>query len=226
MSLRRALILCVVAAIVVACLFFARKNKQELTIRMTEIKYLAQDYTTDRSASNLMLGSSSIARFKSENYLAPSCGEWTNRGVGSTTIHDTLRYVKLSRANENVENVILYLGENDLARTTDVESVVARYQAFLTKLFLTYENAKVHIMPVKPSLRRKSRWATFQSLNQHLKDWSELDENLTFHKPEWMNVYESGADQETQPWFLDDGVHLTHAGYLAFAAPINRTCIN
>ena len=122
--------------------------------------------------------------------------------------------------------MILYLGENDLARTTDVESVIALYQSFLKKLFLKFENANVHIIPVKPSLRRKSKWATFQSLNQRLKDWSELDENLTFHEPEWMNVYQSGADQETQPWFLDDGVHLTHAGYLAFAAPINKTCIH
>lgn len=207
-------------------MFFARKNKQELTIRLTEIKYLALDYTSNRSASRLMLGSSSIARFKSENYLHPACGEWTNRGIGSTTIHDTLRYLTLSRTNKNVENVILYLGENDLTRTADVEHVTALYQSFLKKLFLTFENAKVQIIGVKPSPRRKSKWVSFQSLNQQLKDWSELDDNLTFHEPEWMNVYQSGIDRDKQPWFLDDSVHLTHAGYLAFANSINKICIH
>lgn len=226
MSLRRALTICLVAAIVVACVFFARENDRELTIRLTEIRYLVKDYTSDRSASNLMLGSSSIARFKSENYLDPSCGEWTNRGVGSTTIHDTLRYLKLSRTNANIENVILYLGENDLARTADVEPVIALYQSFLEELFLTFENASVNIIPVKPSPRRKSKWTTFQALNQRLKAWSELDDNLTFHEPEWMNVYQTGSDKESLPWFLDDGVHLTDAGYLAFSAPINKSCMH
>lgn len=226
MSIRRAFLLCLVAGIVVACLFFARKNKQELTIRLTEFKYLAQDYATSTAASNLMLGSSSIARFDPEKYLDPVCGVWTNRGVGSTTIRDTLRYVKLTKSNEKLSNVILYLGENDLARTTELESVMMLYESFLKELSLKFENANVHIIPVKPSPRRKSRWATFQSLNQHLKDLSLLDDALTFHEPEWMNVFQSGVDHETHPWFLSDGVHLTHAGYLAFAAPINKTCIH
>ena len=131
MNFRRALCLCLVVGIATACVFFARKNKQEVTIRWTEINYLVQDYFSPPSATNLMLGSSSIARLVSEKYLDPACGAWTNRGVGSSTIKDTLRYLRLTKANESMNKVILYLGENDLATGTDLQTVLARYKTCL-----------------------------------------------------------------------------------------------
>ena len=224
MNLRRALCLCLVVGIATACVFFARKNKQEVTIRWTEINYLVQDYFSPPSATNLMLGSSSIARLVSEKYLDPACGAWTNRGVGSSTIKDTLRYLRLTKANESMNKVILYLGENDLAKGTDFQTVLARYKTLLQALSEKFKNATVNIVPVKPSLSRMSTWATFQSLNQRIEELSESHEKLVFHNPEWMDVYRSGSDHETHPWFLSDGVHLTHAGYLAFAEPINKAC--
>lgn len=214
--------LCVVTSLVVIGLYFAKKNELTLTIRLTEARYLASDYLNTKAAENLMLGSSSIARMAGKNYL--SCGVWSNRGVGSSTIQDTTRYISLTKDNSNVKNIVLYLGENDLARTTDVALIARRYQALLEKLSVKFKNAHIHIIPVKPSPRREKKWDNFKQLNSKTRKLSETHPNLTFHEPEWMSVYLTGVDQDTTTWFLPDGVHLTEAGYLALTTPVNNSC--
>ena len=211
------------ALFIFAVSYFMTSTSAPISIARTILVYWYEDLTTTSSFGNLLLGSSSIRRLDSSKYLR--CGNWANRGIGSSTIPNIETYLKYSQSDIKPKNILIYGGENDLQDDKYKDRVFTTYVSLLENLSLKYPEALIHIVAIKPSMKRKDNWTHFVAVNSSLKTYSESHKHILFHEPEWLEVYESGMDRETNAWFLEDGIHLSNAGYLAFAGPVNTNCL-
>ncbi len=194
-----------------------------MVIAGTTLTYLLADLA-GKDDTNLMLGSSSVQRLEPSVYLA--CGSWSNRGIGASTIPDIERYLTFRPSGMDPANIVLYAGENDIHQKGHKDTTLTSYIRLLDKISTRFPNSLVHIMAIKPSLARENSWAYFKTMNSTLKSYSQSKTHLIFHEPEWVELYGTNVNRENQPWFLSDNVHLTDAGYRAFAKPINSSCID
>ena len=215
--------ICLAMLVMLAGSYLYVGPSRPVVIAGTTLTYLLADLTGEDD-TNLMLGSSSVQRLEPSTYLA--CGSWSNRGIGASTIPDIERYLKFRPSGMEPANIVLYAGENDIHQKGQKDKTLTSYIRLLDKISTRFPNSLVHIIAIKPSLARENSWAYFNTVNSTLKTYSQTKTHLMFHEPEWVELYGINFNRENQPWFLSDNVHLTDAGYRAFAKPINSSCID
>jgi hypothetical protein len=179
------------------------------------LRYVAKDSTLERNDYDLLLGSSSIQRIDSKRYL--TCGEWLNRGIGNSNISDLHRYLKWTPLTLNPYQILLYAGENDIARQGNVDEVLQNYKALIEMLLVTYPSSEIHLLSIKPSPARQAYWEEFNQLNHQLDVLTTASERLNFHGPDSSTLYSSTS-------FTRDGIHLTAQGYTTLTSGYNRIC--
>jgi len=208
MSLKvKALILVFLVGLLVTLRLFQGNNFQILN-------YLVLDWLEQSNASNIAYGSSTIANYR---FSSSPCGPWLQRGLSNATISDFLSYVTWQPKNERIKNVVVYLGENDLAENQALNDVVANYGELIDKLVGLYENASIHILGLKFSPARKEFWSEFSMLDAYIRDVSVKKSNIHYHSLQMLN---SISDKV----FLPDGIHLNQAGYSIIFSGVNSEC--
>lgn len=178
-------------------------------------------WLADRQSYNknqdLLLGSSTIKHLQPDRDLA--CGTWLKRGIGNSQIPDLLRYLQYSPLDIKPEKIVLYAGENDLARQYDIDSTFAAYQQLIRYLNSRFPAAELHLLAIKPSPKRSDLYAQIITLNQLLQQFAASSSQLFFHNAEWSN-----AVAANEPIFRTDGVHLSAAGYRLLTRSFNLSC--
>jgi len=163
-----------------------------------------------------MLGSSTIRNFNSELYL--ECGRWENRGIGTAGIPNLLDYLNLTTKRWKPDWLLIYAGENDVARDgADVDTTIELYNELIEALLNDFPNASLMLMKIKPSPKRKKHHSAFKQINAHLAALAIKDDRLRFIANSWYT-------DKSRPVFSDDGVHFTELGYKLMAMEINNTC--
>ena len=176
-----------------------------------------QDYTEATQASNLMLGSSSIRKLDAS--LLADCGSWLNIGIGNSSIADLIRYLRLSPLEINPARILLYAGENDIARGMSVPESYAEYLALLDLLTSRFPNSDVHILSIKPSPRRAAHWDKFDALNTRLRQHAassvsngngkSKSKSKSSNEKVFFHPFQAPAHMPLKSLFTQDGVHLT-----------------
>jgi lysophospholipase L1-like esterase len=198
----------------------------------TTLEYLVQDYTEATQASNLMLGSSSIRKLDAS--LLADCGSWLNIGIGNSSIADLIRYLRLSPLEIKPARILLYAGENDIARGMSVPESYAEYLALLDLLTSRFPNSDVHILSIKPSPRRAAHWDKFDALNTRLRQHAastpqarrkhaassvsngngngkskSKSKSKSSNEKVFFHPFQAPAHMPLKSLFTQDGVHLT-----------------
>ncbi|MEP7338497.1 MAG: GDSL-type esterase/lipase family protein, partial [Acidobacteriota bacterium] len=107
--------------------------------------------------------------------------------------------------------VVLYAGDNDLAAGKTPQQVFEAYQAFVSRVRAKLPKAKIAYISIKPSLARVKLMEQMRTANELIRGYASKNKNLVF-----IDVFTPMLNAEGQPrpeLFIEDGLHMTRAGY-------------
>jgi len=131
----------------------------------------------------VFVGASSIVRWKVAEFFPDLT--ILNRGFGGSEMADTAHFADRTVLPYEPCLVVLYPGENDIARGVSPETVAAGFQRFVATVHGALPRTQILVIGLKPTPAR----------------WRFNDQML-------------GADKLPRPdLFIEDGQHMTRAGY-------------
>lgn len=159
--------------------------------------------------ANVFVGSSSIRMWKlQEAFPGHDC---VNRGFGGSEMADAARYVKRIVLPLQPRVIVLYSGDNDLAKNKTPEDVLAAYRDFARQVRELSAETKLVVVALKPSPRRFSLADKYRATNRLLEAAVKEDPHAVF-----VDVWSPMLGEEGLPrpeLFLADQLHMTPAGY-------------
>jgi lysophospholipase L1-like esterase len=158
----------------------------------------------------VFVGSSSIRLWHSlaDDFTAI---ETINRGFGGSGMGDLLYYADRIVTPYQPDHVVVYTGENDLARNATAETVYTNYRDLVSAIHAELPEARITFVAMKPSPSRVHLLDEKRRGNALIKDFSETDERLGY-----IDVFEPMLDADGVPraeLFVDDMLHLNDDGY-------------
>ncbi|MCA9060869.1 MAG: hypothetical protein KDA85_20295 [Planctomycetaceae bacterium] len=158
----------------------------------------------------LFIGSSSIRMWKLEQSFPDR--RTLNHGFGGSEIADSNHYFSRLVTAAKPSVVVLYAGDNDLAKGKTVEIVLRDFRQFVA---LAKEQLRpgtpICFIAIKPSLKRWSLADTIQSANAAVQAECDADPQL-WYVDVWKPMLADDATPRKDV-FLADGLHMNEAGY-------------
>jgi lysophospholipase L1-like esterase len=169
----------------------------------------------------LFVGSSTIAHWHDRLAEDFPTRNVLGRGFGGSTMADLLMVFDLIVAPHRPNTIVVYEGDNDLAGT-DIDIVTAHFEEFLRRVDQLSPHPRVLLVNVKPSIARWELWPVLSEFNARLLAMSES--RCRVHLADIAAPMLAQANQPDQPppphLFLEDGLHLSSAGYDIWAKVI------
>ncbi|MCA9063369.1 MAG: hypothetical protein KDA96_09930 [Planctomycetaceae bacterium] len=162
----------------------------------------------------LFVGSSSIRMWKLDESFPDR--RTLNQGFGGSEIADSNYYFDRLITAAKPRAVVLYAGDNDLAKGKSPETVHADFQKFvaLAKEKLP-AGTPVYFIAIKPSLKRWALADKIQAANAAVKTTCDNDEQLIYVDVWGPMLNDQGTPRDDV--FLQDGLHMNTAGYRIWA---------
>jgi lysophospholipase L1-like esterase len=176
---------------------------------------IAQFEETDKVAppprnAIVFIGASSIARWN----LAASFPEFgpqaINRGFGGSLAADSTRYAERIVIPYKPRIVVFYAGDNDVASNHTPEQIAGDFAAFEKKVHAALPSTQIIFISIKPSTRRWPWIEQIKRANALVRRYCATRAHLAFVDivPQMI-----GADGKPKKELLEDGLHMTPAGY-------------
>jgi lysophospholipase L1-like esterase len=160
----------------------------------------------------LFVGSSSI-RFWPTAERFPSLPV-INRGFGGSEISDVNYYLKETVLKYDVDLIVFYAGDNDLAAHKTPQQVADDYKTFVERVLAAKPRVQILFIAIKPSVLRWALWPEMQQANALITEFSKSRPNL--HVVDTASRI-LGPDGKPAPGlFQPDGLHLNATGYDAW----------
>ncbi|PZU59350.1 MAG: lipolytic enzyme [Sphingobium sp.] len=163
----------------------------------------------------LFLGSSSV-RLWDVTHGFPGISA-TNRGFGGATTPDVLHFYRQVTAGTPPANVVVYVGENDVAAGTLPEEVADDVLTLLDRIHDDFPKAHIAYLSMKPSPARWALWPKMAQVNRIVR--SKAGRDFTY-----VDVASSLLDRDGRPedaYFRPDGLHMNAAGYARWNAIVD-----
>jgi lysophospholipase L1-like esterase len=163
----------------------------------------------------LFIGSSSFRLWKSFETDMKGLPASFNRGFGGSTLADALYYFDRMVVKYQPKWVIMYEGDNDLAKGKLPQQIAAEYDEFKARLKKQVPGAKLVFVAARPSLARVALVEKQKELNALIK--AKGDYFIDMHSPFYL------ADGSLMmDIFVADKLHLNEKGYAIFAKQIRQ----
>jgi lysophospholipase L1-like esterase len=163
----------------------------------------------------LFIGSSSFRLWKSFEADMKGLPASFNRGFGGSTLADALYYFDRMVVKYQPKWVIMYEGDNDLAKGKLPQQIAAEYDEFKARLKKQVPGAKLVFVAARPSLARVALVEKQKELNGLIK--AKGDYFIDMHSPFYL------ADGSLMmDIFVADKLHLNEKGYAIFAKQIRQ----
>ena len=159
----------------------------------------------------VFVGASSIVRWNLDESFPDLKGKAINRGFGGSEMADAARYASRVVVPYAPKVVVLYPGENDIARGTTPETVGAGFQQFYQTVHAALPSARIVAIGLKPTPVRWQFIDQMRQANKLIRGYCESHPACVY-----IDVHPdmSGADGKPKPeLFVADGEHMTPAGY-------------
>jgi len=173
---------------------------------------------TPPQSAVLFVGSSSIKRWPTADGF-PTLTV-INRGFGGSYIADVNHYFDQTVGRYAPNVIVFYAGDNDLGSGKSPDRVFADYQAFVAKVQAAKPDTEIVFIAIKPSLARWKLWQTMKAFNERVRAFSSSRPRLHFVDvaPPML-----GPDGQPRPeLFVEDGLHMTPAGYAIWNGLVSR----
>ncbi len=163
----------------------------------------------------LFIGSSSFRLWKSFEADMKGLPASFNRGFGGSTLADALYYFDRMVVKYQPKWVIMYEGDNDLAKGKLPQQIAAEYDEFKARLKKQVPGAKLVFVAARPSLARVAIVDKQKELNALIK--AKGDYFIDMHSPFYLSDGTLMMDI-----FVADKLHLNEKGYAIFAKQIRQ----
>ena len=162
----------------------------------------------------VFVGSSSIRRWD----LKKSFGDLPtiNSGFGGSQLADSVHFAPRIILPYKPKAVVLYAGDNDLARGKTPEQIAEDYEEFVALIHKSLPETKVVYIAVKPSLSRWKLIDKVRDTNKLIEKQASEGKNQAFVDIDAPMLGEDGKPR--QELFAADGLHLSDAGYKIWAS--------
>lgn len=186
-------------------------------------QFEAQDRASPpRPGSIVFVGSSSIRMWTTLDRDFPGLPV-LNRGFGGSEAGDVAQFAERIVVPYKPPVVVFYAGDNDLAADKTPAQVLAAFQSFVATMHRDLPATRVVFISIKPSIARWSIVDKMRQANSLVRDYVRTDDRLAY-----VDVFTPMLDVSGQPrreLFLEDGLHMTPAGYAIWRdliAPVIR----
>jgi lysophospholipase L1-like esterase len=161
----------------------------------------------------LFIGSSSIRKWN----LGKSFPDRAtiNRGFGGSEIVDSTHFAPRILLVHEPRIVVLYAGDNDLARGRTPQGVHEDFQKFVKIVHDKLPKTRILFVAIKPSIKRFMLLDRIRQANELIKKDCARDERLVF-----VDVFTPMLGKDGKPrgeLFVKDGLHLNARGYQLWA---------
>ncbi|MHA8106551.1 GDSL-type esterase/lipase family protein [Aquirufa sp. 5-AUSEE-100C1] len=163
----------------------------------------------------LFIGSSSFRLWKTFEADMKGLPASFNRGFGGSTLADALYYFDRMVVKYQPKWIMMYEGDNDLAKGKLPQQIAAEYDEFKARLKKQVPGAKLVFVAARPSLARVALVEKQKELNALIK--ARGDYFIDMHSPFYL------ADGSLMmDIFVADKLHLNEKGYAIFAKQIRQ----
>jgi lysophospholipase L1-like esterase len=180
--------------------------EREIAVLKRKVSQLKNQKTV-----TVFYGSSSIRLWKNmAEDLAPH--QTLNLGFGGAFIHSLSHYFEDLFDGLTPQNIMLYLGGNDLTLGFDATRIVADISSFMEMIHKKFPKANIYNISIKPSFERENELKEIRRINAGVQ---ALADRLPYlHQ---LHLYEKLMDgnQIRRDVLLQDGLHLNGKGYNA-----------
>lgn len=138
-----------------------------------------------------------------------------NHGFGGSQLSDCIHYLDRLVLPFRPRLAVLYGGDNDLANGKSIERVLADFAEFQKRIFTALPATRIAWVSIKTSIARRDQLPAQTTVNDTVEAASRVDRRLSF-----LDIRPAMLDPDGAPWphhFLSDGLHLSPAGYAAWA---------
>jgi lysophospholipase L1-like esterase len=162
----------------------------------------------------VFVGASSIVRWNLAEYFPDL--KAINRGFGGSFMADSARYASRIVTPYQPRIVVLYPGENDIARGVKAEAVAASFQEFMKTVHAALPATRVLVIGLKPTPARWEFMDEMRKTNTRFQAICQAAQPCTYISVEKEML---GANQEPRPeLFVADRQHLSPEGYKIWTA--------
>jgi hypothetical protein len=167
----------------------------------------------------LFVGSSSI-RFWTN--LAEAFPQFTTirRGFGGSHLPDSTAFADRIIIPYHPAKIVLYAGENDLARGDSPQEVFEAFKQFATKIQTALPYTPIYYLAIKPSPIRWHLSPQQREANRLIERYCARHKNLKF-----VNTWPATLNNDAQPnaaFYKPDHLHLNNDGYNRWVPIITR----
>jgi len=141
-----------------------------------------------------------------------------NRGFGGSTMRDLLQHFDRVVAAQRPRAVLVYEGDNDLAKQRTPAEVAAEYVEFLDRMHRQFPGTPVVLLAVKPSPSRRSLLEQQRDLNQRIRALCDARPGVAF--ADTFAAVLNDAGEPDLALFEADQLHLNERGYRAWTPVI------
>lgn len=159
--------------------------------------------------ATLFVGSSSIRMWDVQKWF-PSQAV-INRGFGGSQYSDAIEFVDRIVTPYRPRAIVVYEGDNDLARGKNPDQVVADCRQFIGRIRRQLPTTPIIILAIKPSTKRWALAPQIQETNRRIAELCRRDSTLHF-----VDVFTPMLNDQQQPrpeLLISDGLHMNDKGY-------------
>ena len=157
----------------------------------------------------VFVGASSIVRWDIGGFFPDL--KVLNRGFGGSEMADTAHFAARTVLPYDPRLVVLYPGENDIARGVLPQTVVEGFERFVATVHQALPRTRILVIGLKPTPARWKFNDAMLETNRLLRAVAARHEAVTY-----VGVTQAmlGADHLPRPdLFIEDGQHMNRAGY-------------
>ena len=183
-----------------------KENSWEKAIRAFEEKDRQEQ---PPQGAILFVGSSTIAMWNLKECFPEL--QTINRGFGGSQFSDVAQYAGRIIRPYHPKTIVLYAGDNDIARGKSPEWVYADFEAVVNSIHHAFRDVRVLVLSIKPSIARWDKYEKMQQVNRLMANLAEKDPQI-----EYVELGPTLLDANGKPrpdLFLKDGLHMNPEGY-------------
>jgi hypothetical protein len=134
-----------------------------------------------------------------------------NRGFGGSEIADSVHFADRIVWPYKPKIIVLYAGDNDIAKGKTPQQVLADYRAFVRRVREKLPQTRIVFVAIKPSIRRWQLVDKMREANRLIRAVAEKDERQVFVDIDPPMIGPDGKPRKEL--FKPDGLHLDSDGY-------------
>lgn len=133
------------------------------------------------------------------------------RGFGGSTMFDLLHYCDRIVTPYGPRAVVIYEGDNDVAKGVGPEEIRDTFRALVNKVHKTLPKTRIYMLAIKPSYSRREMWSTMKAANRLLAEECARDDRL--HFIDITRPLLDAQENARRELFREDDLHLNRTGY-------------